>query len=183
VVLDTEPAADVTIDLSSSDLSEGTVEPVTLVFTAADWDFSQQVIVTGVDDDIVDGNIAYAVVTAPAVSADPDYDGLDAADVSVTNLDDDGVGVTVSSIVPDWMDAGTQVDVIITGSGFVDGASVTFENGAGVAPTAVVTSVNSTTIEATVAAHKNAKAAVWDVRVTNPDASTGTLPDGFEVIE
>jgi hypothetical protein len=79
------------------------------------------------------------------------------------------------------MQAGAQVDVIITGSGFVDGASVTFENGAGAAPTAVVTSVNSTTIEATITAHKNAKAAVWDVRVTNPDASSGVLTGGFTV--
>ncbi len=182
VVLDTEPAADVTIDLASSDLSEGTVEPVTLVFTAADWNLPQQVIVTGVDDAIVDGNVPYTIVTAPAVSTDPDYNGLNAADVSVTNLDDDGAGVTVSSIVPDSMQAGTQVDVIISGSGFVDGASVTFENGAGVAPTADVTSVNSTTIEAVITAHKNAKAAAWDVRVTNPDASTGTLTAGFTVI-
>ena len=29
------------------------------------------------------------IVTAPAVSADPNYNGLNAADVSVTNLDDD----------------------------------------------------------------------------------------------
>jgi hypothetical protein len=102
----------------------------------------------------------------------------------VTNLDDDGAVVTVSSIVPESMQAGTQVDVIISGSGFVDGASVTFENGTGVAPTADVTFVwpDGLTIEATVTAHKNAKDAVWDVRVTNPDASTGVLIDGFTVI-
>jgi len=185
VVLDSEPAADVTIDLSSSDLSEGTVSPASLIFIAEDWDLPQQVIVTGVDDAIVDGNIPYTIVTAPAVSADPDYNGLDAADVSATNLDDDAAGVTVSSIDPDSMQAGTQVDVVITGSGFADGASVTFENGAGVAPTADVTfvSADGLTIEATVTAHKNAKAAVWDVRVTNPDASTGVLIDGFAVIK
>jgi hypothetical protein len=122
---------------------------------------------------------------APAISADPDYDWLDADDVSVTNLDDDAIGVTVSSIWPDSMNAGTTIDVTITGSGFVDGASVTFENGAGVAPTAAVTYVwpDGSTIEATVTAHRNAKAEVWDVRVTNPDASTGVLIDGFTVIK
>ena len=185
VVLDTQPTADVTIDLASSDLSEGTVSPASLIFIVADWHLPQQVIVTGVDDPIVDGDIAYTIVTAPAVSADPDYNGLDAADVSVTNLDDDGAAVTVSSIVPDSMQAGTQVDVIITGFGFVAGATVTFENGTGVAPTADVTfvSADGLTIEATVTAHRNAKAAVWDVRVTNPDASTGTLTAGFTVIK
>jgi hypothetical protein len=183
VVLDSQPTADVTIDLASSDLSEGTVEPLALVFTAADWDLPQQVTVTGVDDAIVDGNIPYSVVTAPAVSDDPDYDGLDAADVSVTNVDDDAVGVNVSSIDPDSMQAGTQVAVVISGSGFQAGATVTFENGAGVAPTADLTSVNSTTIEAVITAHKNAKAAAWDVRVTNSDGSTGVLTGGFTVIQ
>ena len=103
----------------------------------------------------------------------------------MTNLDDDGAGVTVSSIWPDWMSAGSTINVAITGSGFVDGVSVTFENGAGVAPTADVTYVwpDGLTIDATVTAHKNAKAAVWDVRVTNPDASTGVLTDGFTVIK
>jgi hypothetical protein len=39
-----------------------------------------------------DGDQAYTIVTAAAVSADPNYDGLDAADVSVTNTDDDTAG-------------------------------------------------------------------------------------------
>ena len=185
VVLDSQPAADVTIDLSSSDLSEGMVSPAFLIFSAADWDLPQQVFVTGVDDAIVDGDIPYTIVTAPAVSADPDYDWLDADDVSVTNLDDDWVGLTVSGIWPDSMSAGTTIDVTITGSGFAEGASVTFENGAGVAPTADVTFVSGDglTIEATITAHKNAKAAVWDVRVTNPDTSSGVLIDGFTVFK
>ncbi len=186
VVLNTQPTADVTIDLSSSDLSEGTVSPASLIFIAADWDLPQQVIVTGVDDAIVDGNIPYTIVTAPAVSADPDYNGLDAADVSVTNLDDDGAGVTVFSISPDSMSAGSTIDVTITGAGFQAGATVTFENGKGPAPTADVTyvSVDGFTIEATITAPGGGPRGerVWDVRVTNPDGSTGTLTDGFTVI-
>ena len=42
---------------------------------------------------IADGNVVYQVVTAPAVSADPGYSGLDAADVTVTNLDNDTAGL------------------------------------------------------------------------------------------
>ena len=184
VVLDSQPAADVTIDLASSDLSEGTVQPVTLFFTAADWNLPQQVIVTGVDDTIVDGDIAYVVVTAPAVSADLNYDGLDADDVSVTNLDDDAVGVSVAAIVPDSMAPGTTVSVTITGSGFAAGASVTFENGSGKTPIATVTSVTSTTIEATVTVGTGGprRPRVFDVRVTNPDSSTGLLAGGFTVV-
>ena len=37
VVLNTQPTADVTIALSSSDTTEGTVGPASLVFTTANW--------------------------------------------------------------------------------------------------------------------------------------------------
>ena len=89
VALDLPPTADVTIDLTSSDLSEGTVSPASLTFTPANWDVPQSVTVTGVDDSVVDGDMDYAILTGAASSADPGYDGLDPADVDVTNVDDD----------------------------------------------------------------------------------------------
>ncbi|GEM_PF-1857739 len=96
VVLETQPSADVTIPLSSSDVTEGTVSPAALTFTTSNWHVPQTVTVAGVDDAVADGDVAYLVVTAPAVSADANYHGLDAADVSVTNLDDDSAGIAVS---------------------------------------------------------------------------------------
>ena len=96
VVLDTQPTADVTVALSSSDLTEGTVGPASLTFTAANWNVAQTVTVTGVDDAIADGDVAYTILTAAAVSTDGGYNGFDAADVSVTNTDDDTAGITVS---------------------------------------------------------------------------------------
>ncbi len=77
-----------------------------------------------------------------------------------------------------------QIDVTISGSGFQAGATVTFENGSGPALSANVTSVDGTTIEATVTVHKKAKRGVsWDVRVTNPDSSSDVLVGGFTVIQ
>jgi hypothetical protein len=96
VVLDTQPNADVSIDLSSSDTTEGTVSPVTLTFTPANWNSAQTVTITGIDDNEVDGDIAYTIVTAAAVSTDANYNGLDPADVSVTNTDNDSAGITVT---------------------------------------------------------------------------------------
>jgi len=94
-------------------------------------------------------------------------------------------GVTVNSIDPNSMDAGTSVSVIITGSGFVDGAEVTFENGVGPAPIASNVDVadDTNTITATVTAKSGGppRERVWDVRVTNPDSSSGVLLDGFTV--
>ena len=55
MVLNTQPTADVTIALSSSNTTEGTVSPASLIFTTANWNMAQTVTVTGVDDALVDG--------------------------------------------------------------------------------------------------------------------------------
>ncbi|MCL6501489.1 MAG: hypothetical protein K6T86_02310 [Pirellulales bacterium] len=96
VVLTSEPLADVTIDVASSNPAEGTVSTSTLVFTSANWNVPQTVTVTGVDDSVNDGDVDYTIVLLPAVSGDPLYAGLDPDDVSVTNLDDDASEITVT---------------------------------------------------------------------------------------
>ncbi|XHL93920.1 MAG: DUF4347 domain-containing protein [Microcoleus anatoxicus] len=70
VVLNTQPTADVTIPLTSSNIAEGTIDKSSLTFTSANWNVAQTVTVTGVDDTLVDGNIAYNIVTAAATSDD-----------------------------------------------------------------------------------------------------------------
>ena len=52
--------------------------------------------VTGVDDAVVDGAIGYTIVTAAAASTDAAYNGLNPADVAVTNADNDAAGITVA---------------------------------------------------------------------------------------
>lgn len=55
--------------------------------------------VTGVNDFVDDGNVAYTVVLAPAVGGG--YDGFDAADVTASNSDNDTAGITVTpSAIP-----------------------------------------------------------------------------------
>ena len=53
---------------------------------------AQTVTVTGVDDALVDGDVAYTIVTAPATSGDATYTRVNAADVAVTNTDNDAAG-------------------------------------------------------------------------------------------
>src|SRR5436309_2452114 len=96
MALTTQPTANVTIGLSSSDLTEGTVAPASLTFTPENWNTAQTVTVTGVDDFAVDGDVAYTIVTAAATSTDGSYNGLDAADVAVTNTDNDTAGIAVA---------------------------------------------------------------------------------------
>src|SRR5258706_15254956 len=74
VVLTSQPTANVTVGLTSSDLTEGTVAPSSVTFTSVNWNVAQTVTVTGVDDAMADGPIAYTIVTAPALSTDGNYD-------------------------------------------------------------------------------------------------------------
>ena len=87
VVLNSQPTADVTIPISSSDLTEGTVSVSSLTFTTANWSTAQTVTVTGVDDDADDGDVAWTIITGAAAGGD--YAGIDGPDVAVTNTDDD----------------------------------------------------------------------------------------------
>ena len=45
--------------------------PASLTFTAANWNVAQTVTVTGVDDALDDGDIAYTIVTGAGDERDP----------------------------------------------------------------------------------------------------------------
>jgi hypothetical protein len=98
IVLTAQPLANVTIALTSSNPSEGTLPIATLTFTPADWDLPQTVNVVGANDAISDGNQPYTIVTGATSSADAAFDNLPVADVAATNLDDDISGFTVDPV-------------------------------------------------------------------------------------
>ncbi len=106
VTLNSQPTANVTIGISSSDTAEGTVSTALLTFTAANWSMVQTVTVTGVDDFVADGNINYTIVTAKARSGDSNYHELDVSNVAATNQDDDMAGINVSAISRPTTEAG-----------------------------------------------------------------------------
>ncbi|MBN1160857.1 MAG: hypothetical protein JXA17_02770 [Dehalococcoidales bacterium] len=119
IVLTSQPTNDVTIGLASSDLTEGTISADNVTFTDLNWDTPQDIIVTGVDDPELDGNIAYTIITAPAVSVDGNYNNLNASDVSVTNMDNE-----FQSVPP--VEGVTDVSSIVTSAGlFTQEATVT----------------------------------------------------------
>jgi subtilisin-like proprotein convertase family protein len=88
----------VTIAVSSGDPSEGVFVGenelgfLKLAFDQNNWDTPQTVTVTGVDDDVEDGDVSYSIDVAvdPLLTVDSDYKTLDSIAVSVTNLDNDG---------------------------------------------------------------------------------------------
>ena len=98
VKLDTQPTANVTIPLKSSDTTEGTVSPTSLVFIPGNWSTEQTVTVTGVDDDMADGPEPFSIITDPAESYDEFYSNFNPPDVSVTNSDNDSPGYTIAPL-------------------------------------------------------------------------------------
>lgn len=95
--LNSEPTDDVTIGLTSSNTAEGTVSPAGLIFSNLNWSTAQTVTVTGQDDEVQDGSQTYSIITSAAASSlDTDYNGMDVPDVSLTNMDDETAGITVT---------------------------------------------------------------------------------------
>ena len=123
-VLTSKPAADVTIAVSSSDTSEGTVSPASLVFTPVNWNTRQIVTVTGVDDDMDDGDQSYTIRLTPAASDDGHDPVISAsvANVPMINRDDDEppdgivLSVSPSAIAEGAGETGVTVTATVTGS-------------------------------------------------------------------
>jgi hypothetical protein len=88
VVLGSQPTADVAVTIESSDTGEVTVSPALLTFTPADWGAARTVTLSGVDDDLDDGDQPF-VVAVTAASADPVYAAIDPTDATGANADDD----------------------------------------------------------------------------------------------
>ncbi|MCA1993586.1 MAG: DUF4114 domain-containing protein, partial [Coleofasciculus sp. S288] len=95
VLLNSQPTADVILDISSDNTAEGIVSPSALTFTSANWNTLQTVTVTGVDDTIDEGDIPYNI-TATVSSTDPNYNTLNPVTVAVINTDNDGPGVIIT---------------------------------------------------------------------------------------
>jgi hypothetical protein len=101
IVLESQPASDVTIELTSS--ANAIANPFTgepelsfnqnsLTFTRANWDQKQTVTVTAVNDDI-DLDDRQAAIVQAVTSADPNYNGFELVDIPVDIREDDEFGI------------------------------------------------------------------------------------------
>jgi len=102
-----------------------------------------------------------------------------AVPVTSASCSDTGGPVTVSAITPSFASVGSRISVTISGSGFVPGMTVSFEQGSGAKPTAsnvVVQSASTITAVVTVKKGTIGSDPVWDLRV-----GSGVLPDAFVV--
>jgi Tol biopolymer transport system component len=88
LALSAQPTADVTLTLSASDPTEGTLEPGTLVFTPGAWNIPQSVTVTGVPETGRDDGVTYGIA-GTFTSDDEDFSRAAMSSLPVLNRDFD----------------------------------------------------------------------------------------------
>ena len=74
--LDRAPTSDVVIELNVSDPSEATLAQSSFIFTPEGGTQAQQILILGVDDDEMDGDISFSVNSSASTSTDSMFDGL-----------------------------------------------------------------------------------------------------------
>ena len=162
-------ATDLTVDFTDTSVdADGTV-------TGWSWDFG-------------DG------ASSPAQNPQHTYVAAGDYTVTLSVTDDDGATdpsapqtvtvtaaaeTTVSAISPSSVVAGSTTAMTVTGSGFDPGATVTFENGTTGPPPeiadVVVVDAGIVTVTVTTKTGGPKRDRLWDVRVSNPDGSSGVL--------
>ena len=113
VVMDRKPSSDVVVSATVADPSEISVSPTSLTFTTDDWNTTQTIEVTGVDEFIddgdVDSNLTFSIVDA---SSDNDFDSLDDQIVEIKNQDDDTAGFTLSNVSGTLVEGNSQTATV-----------------------------------------------------------------------
>lgn len=94
--LSVEPTEDVTLKLTSTNTKEGKVSPASIKFDAANWNKEHTITVTGVDDLVEDGNIAYQLTFAVETN-DASFKDIKVAPIDLINADNDQAGLAVSA--------------------------------------------------------------------------------------
>ena len=96
VVLDAQPAGDVTVTIGGNTDTDVSLSATTLTFTDQSWNTAQTVTVTAEHDTDTLDEDAVRLTHSVASAADTDYDGIAAGSVSVSVTDDDDDGVNIS---------------------------------------------------------------------------------------
>ncbi len=126
-VLDAAPLADVTIALTVSDSAEASLSTNSLTFTTANWNQTQTVTLTGLQDYTNDGDTPYTLITAATSSTDSAYDGLVVADASLTNLAVANSAPRITNLIAQSIDE----DAVLTFSSANGNALVVSDSDAG----------------------------------------------------
>ena len=95
---------------------------------------------------------------------------------------DGGTGPAVISVKPESGSAGKTVGLIITGSNFSKGSSVSIRDGVSEIMASRVLTMDTTKMFAILKIPANATPGAYDLVITDSQGRSGTLPSGFSVI-
>ena len=99
VVLNSQPHDGVSLSgMSINDDTEVSIDRTSLSFTTTNWNTPQTVLLTGVDDYVVDGDKDISVSMPKSSSSDSDYNQLTLSTVTGKNTDNDSYTVSVSPV-------------------------------------------------------------------------------------
>ena len=93
--LKSEPTANVVLSLSSSNTAEGIVSPSSLLFSRNNWNTTQTVTVTGVDDYYDNGSTSFSIIVGSPETSDTNYSAKPSSTINATNVDNDTAGITI----------------------------------------------------------------------------------------
>ncbi len=141
VTLGSEPTGDIGISISSNNENEGTVNPTSLVFSTANWNSPQTVTVTGMDDNVADGDQTFDIVLTHSSGYTSNYNSLSPHEVRVTTTDDDNPGVTATPRNLVIMEGGSDTYTLKLDSVPVENVTITIASSDGdvIATPAVLT--------------------------------------------
>jgi hypothetical protein len=104
IKLNTQPiltgmaTVNVNFHLSPNAAGEGTISPSLVTFDSGNYATPQTVTVTAVDNHDIGGNPTYFVVFDSTTGGDAAYNAITPSQISVTNVDDDSAGLTISPL-------------------------------------------------------------------------------------
>jgi uncharacterized protein (TIGR03382 family) len=113
VGLTTPPTDIVTIPLTVSDNTEGSVTVTELVFTPQSF-AAQRLTIAGENDDLQDGDIDWRLTLGSPVSNDTDFAALPATDLAMRTVDDDVASVLVTPTVLSVFESGTEATYTVS---------------------------------------------------------------------
>ncbi|MBI14109.1 MAG: hypothetical protein CL934_14120, partial [Deltaproteobacteria bacterium] len=164
--LKSAPLSPVTINLKSSDTTEGSVSPSVLIFNKDNWDSYVSITATGQDDEDADGPQSFEVQIESIVSDDPKYSALSGQvdPIKLQNEDDE-----IAAIILGTLSGNTSESSGGTGTFTVKLSSKPLE-------TVTIPITTTDTTEGIVSAIDNVSESVSSVSLRfDPDNSSGLI--------
>ena len=101
VSLTSQPGSNVVFDLIVGDTTEVSANVSSLTFTPSNWNTTQVVTLSSVDDNLIDGTQTTSIVIQVNSASPPIYTALASQTRSIQTLDDDSAGIFISIVQGD----------------------------------------------------------------------------------